>query len=95
MAKDAQLILIEVDIQMWKSIFALFAFVAVVIARSNFTEPQFSRFQNECSADWRPRCVNECVQWIRDFDYERRSYFVARARRRARRLAAAWMWAWY
>ena len=87
---------------MWKSIFALLALAAIVVAStnsSNFTESQFSRppLQNECRAEWRPRCAHECVQWIRDFDFEyaRKSYYAKWARRRARRLAAAWMWAWH
>ena len=84
---------------MWKSIFALFALVALVVARSNFTEPQFSGPQlhtdKECRADWRPRCGDECVQRIYDADqFVKRWAEKARARRRARRLAA-WMRSWY
>jgi hypothetical protein len=81
---------------MWKVIFALFALVAIVVASSNFTEPKFSRFQKECRAEWRPMCGDECVQRIRDADeFFNRFAEKARAKRRARRLAAAWMWAWF
>jgi hypothetical protein len=82
---------------MWKSIFALFALVALVVARSNFTEPQFSgpQLQKECRAEWRPRCGDECLQRIYDADqFVKRWAEKARARRRARRLAA-WMRSWY
>jgi hypothetical protein len=82
---------------MWKSIFALFAFVAIVVASSNFTEPQFygQQLQKECRAEWRPRCGDECLQRIYDADeFVKRWAEKARARRRARRLAA-WMRSWY
>ena len=80
---------------MWKSILTLFALVALVVARSNFTEAQFSGFQKECRADWRPRCGDKCVQRIYDADeIVKRWAERARARRRARRLVA-WMRTWY
>jgi len=84
---------------MWKSILSLFALVALVVARSNFTEPQFSGPQlhtdKECRAEWIPRCGDECVQRIYDADqFVKRWAEKARARRRARRLAA-WMRTWY
>ena len=80
---------------MWKSILTLFALVALVVARSNFTEAQFSGFQKECRADWRPRCGDKCVQRIYDADeIVKRWAERARARRSARRLVA-WMWTWY
>jgi hypothetical protein len=82
---------------MWKTILTLFALVAIV-ASTNRTDSSFPKPtpQEDCRADWRPRCGNGCAHWIHDidFDYARRSYLATRARRRARRLAAAWMWAW-
>jgi len=83
---------------MWKSIFSLFALVALVFASTNSTETQFSKplLQKECRADWRPRCGDECVQRIRDADeFVKRWAEKARARRRTRRLVAAWMRAWH